>query len=63
VVQTGPNNQFGGVSTGFIKPAYQVGIADIVEKEPATPASNGIAIQMIRRTGERSECEFIGRPD
>jgi hypothetical protein len=55
VVHTGPNNQFGGVNGGLIKPAYQEGIDDIVEKDPTTPASNGIAIQVIKRTGERSD--------
>ena len=38
IVQTGANNQLGGVKDGFFSVAYQVGIADVVKKEPSKPA-------------------------
>jgi len=39
VIQTGENNQLGGVKDGFIRVAYQVGIAGVVNREPMNPAN------------------------
>ena len=34
----GPKTELGGVKAGFFKPAYQVGIADVVKIAPMPPA-------------------------
>ena len=47
IVQTGANNQLGGVKNGFFKFAYQVGIAGVVKKEPIMLAPKQIAILII----------------
>jgi len=39
VIQTGENNQLGGVKNGFLRVAYQVGIAGVVNREPMNPAN------------------------
>ena len=39
MVQTGPKIQFGGLKKGLFKVAYHVGIAEIVNKLPTSPAS------------------------
>ena len=38
IIQTGPNTQPGGANVGFVKVAYQSGIASIVKSEPKMPA-------------------------
>ena len=42
VVQTGPNNQFGGDHEGFDSAAYHVGISATVAIDPKNPITNGI---------------------
>lgn len=37
MVQTGPKTQFGGEKGGLFKVTYQVGIEEIVRKDPETP--------------------------
>ncbi len=39
VVQTGANNQLGGVKKGLFRVAYQVGIEGDVKTEPMKPAN------------------------
>ncbi len=39
LVQTGANNQLGGLKDGFARLAYQLGIEDLVKIEPIKPAS------------------------
>ncbi len=39
LIQTGPNIQSGGVKKGFFNVLYQVGMAGVVKREPATPAN------------------------
>jgi hypothetical protein len=39
VIQTGANNQLGGLKEGFFRVAYQVGIAGVVKTEPIKPAA------------------------
>lgn len=43
VVQTGPKTLFGGLKLGFCRPAYHVGMADVVNADPIPPARNGPA--------------------
>jgi len=46
-VHTGKNNQLGGANEGFMRVAYQVGIAGVVKTEPRTPASRQMAMLII----------------
>ena len=46
-VQTGANNQFGGLKNGFSSPAYQPCIEGIVNIEPTNPTSWQIRIEDI----------------
>jgi len=39
VIQTGPNNQPGGLKSGLFKVKYQVDTEEIVKSEPTTPAN------------------------
>ena len=39
IVQTGANNQLGGVKVGFIMEAYHTGIAGVVNMEPMKPTN------------------------
>jgi len=41
------NTQFGGANEGFMRAAYHVGMAGIVNTEPRTPASRHMAMLMI----------------
>jgi hypothetical protein len=45
VIQTGAKIQSGGVSKGFFRVAYQVGIAGRVKYDPSPPASSQITMQ------------------
>lgn len=47
VVHTGKNTQLGGANEGFMRVAYQVGIAGVVKTEPITPASRQMAMLII----------------
>ena len=44
VVQTGANNQFGGLNSGLFNVAYQPGIASAVKTEPINPAARQTAM-------------------
>ena len=46
-VHTGKNTQFGGANEGFMRAAYHVGMAGVVNTEPKTPASRHMVILMI----------------
>lgn len=46
VVQTGPNNQFGGAHEGLEREAYHVEISEIVIIDPKYPIINGINTDM-----------------
>ena len=60
VVHTGANIHEGGVNAGFTIPAYHVGIAGAVKKEPAIPANSHTTMEMIsRRTFLRGICFSI----
>lgn len=41
---TGPNTQFGGLSTGFSRAAYHEGILGVVASEPIAPAMKDATI-------------------
>ncbi len=45
ILHTGPNNRLGAVNAGLIRVRYRPSIAGIVNHEPMTPASTGIAKQ------------------
>ena len=47
VVQTGPNNQFGGLKEGWFKVAYQLGIARAVKIPAMAPIASGNAREII----------------
>lgn len=47
MVQTGAKTQLGGAKTGLFKAAYQVGIAEVVNNEPTTPAAKQTPIDKI----------------
>jgi len=51
IVQTGANNQFGGVQVGLDKPSYQVVRAGRVSKEPSQPAPRHTTMQSVSRIG------------
>ena len=44
MLQAGPKTQPGGVKTGLLRFAYQVGIAAVVKAEPIPPARKGSVI-------------------
>jgi hypothetical protein len=54
-VQTGPNNQPGGLNAGLFSPACQPVISGSVAREPINPMTRGIAMQRIknRLSGQR----------
>jgi hypothetical protein len=47
IVQTGANSQDGGVKKGLFNPAYQTGIAGVVNIEPRNPADRQSKTQAI----------------
>lgn len=54
-VQTGANNQFGGVQWGLDNSSYQAFSAGRVSKEPSQPAPRHTVIQTVSRIGLSSE--------
>jgi hypothetical protein len=51
IVQTGANNQFGGVQLGLDNRSYQVIRAGRVSREPSQPAPRHTAMQSVNRIG------------
>jgi hypothetical protein len=50
IVHTGAKTQFGGAKNGFFRFAYQVGMAEVVNREPTIPAASHKTMEIIRRT-------------
>jgi len=58
IVQTGANNQFGGVQLGLDNPLYQVIKAGRVSKEPNHPAPRHTTTQRVSLIGLSSESKY-----
>lgn len=47
LVQTGPNNQLGGLKEGLFKPAYQFGISEMLNIPPRDPIPTVATMEII----------------
>jgi len=59
MLQTGANNQFGGVQLGLDNPSYQVISAGRVSKEPSQPAPRHTTMQRVSRIGLCSDSKNL----
>ena len=50
VVHTGAKTEFGGVKAGFLRLAYQLFIAGVVNREPIMPATSHSTTKTAKRT-------------
>jgi hypothetical protein len=51
IVQTGPNNQLGGLKKGLFNVEYQLAMLEVVKKEPIKPADKHKSIENIKTAG------------